>query len=94
MTPNASAPSQKIMGLISSLLVVYAVICVATYFGNRQLMYFPDPGRVPPAEAGLNGVEEVEIAATLTAPRWSLGMRERRKANPWYSISMVTGQRR
>jgi fermentation-respiration switch protein FrsA (DUF1100 family) len=64
MIPSASAPKQKIMGWIFSLVVVYALICVATYSGNRQLMYFPDPARVPPAEAGLNGVEELEIAAT------------------------------
>jgi pimeloyl-ACP methyl ester carboxylesterase len=39
------------------------VICVAAYFGNRTLMYFPDPVRVSPSDAGLHGVEEVEIDA-------------------------------
>ena len=52
------------MGLILLLVVVYAVICVAVYCGNRQLMYFPDPARVPPAAVGLDGVEEITIAAT------------------------------
>lgn len=52
------------MGLILSILAVYAAICVAAYFGNRQFMYFPDPSRVAPGETGLDGVEEVEIAAT------------------------------
>jgi pimeloyl-ACP methyl ester carboxylesterase len=42
---------------------IYALICIGVYFGNRVLMYFPDPSRVPPAEAGLAGVEEVELAA-------------------------------
>jgi pimeloyl-ACP methyl ester carboxylesterase len=51
------------MGLILSILAVYAVICVVAYFGNRQFMYFPDPTRVAPEEVGLDGVEEVEIAA-------------------------------
>jgi pimeloyl-ACP methyl ester carboxylesterase len=55
---------QQIMELILWLVVVYAVICVAVYFGHRVYMYFPDPTRVAPAEAGLDGVEEVEIAAT------------------------------
>ena len=55
---------QRNMGLILSILAVYAVICVAAYFGNRQFMYFPDPTRVAPGEAGLDGVEEVEISAT------------------------------
>jgi len=50
------------MELIPWLVAVYAVICVAAYFGNRLYMYFPDPTRVAPADAGLDGVEEVEIA--------------------------------
>ncbi len=41
----------------------YIAICVAGYFGNRLFMYFPDPSRYTPAEAGLEGVEELEIAA-------------------------------
>jgi uncharacterized protein len=52
------------MEVIAWLVVVYALICVAVYFGNRMFMYFPDPTRVAPAEAGLDGVEEVKIAAT------------------------------
>ncbi len=28
-----------------------------------MFMYFPDPARIPPAEAGLDGVEEIELAA-------------------------------
>jgi fermentation-respiration switch protein FrsA (DUF1100 family) len=55
---------QKNMGLILSILAVYAAICVAAYFGNRQFMYFPDPARIAPEEAGLDGVDEVEISAT------------------------------
>jgi uncharacterized protein len=50
------------MELIPWLLGIYAVICVAAYFGNRLFMYFPDPTRTSPAEAGLRSVEEVEIA--------------------------------
>ena len=52
------------MGLILAILAVYAAICLAAYFGNRHFMYFPDPTRVAPGEAGLDGVEEVEISAT------------------------------
>jgi fermentation-respiration switch protein FrsA (DUF1100 family) len=52
------------MGLILAILAVYAGICGAVYFGSRQFMYFPDPTRVAPEEAGLDDVEEVEIGAT------------------------------
>ena len=45
----------------------YLVICAFAYFGNRQFMYFPDPPRIPPAEAGLDGVEEIELAAADAA---------------------------
>lgn len=40
-----SAPRKEIIRLILGLVVVYAAICVAAYFGNRLLMYFPDPTR-------------------------------------------------
>jgi fermentation-respiration switch protein FrsA (DUF1100 family) len=53
----------KIMGFIPWLVEVFAVICAAAYFGNRLFMYFPDPARVPPAVAGLRGVEEIELRA-------------------------------
>ena len=52
------------MELIPWLVAVYAVICVGAYFGNRQFMYFPDPTRIAPTEAGLESVEEIEIAGT------------------------------
>ena len=52
------------MKIILWILMVYAVICVVAYFGNRRLMYFPDPARTAPAEAGLDGIEEVEITTT------------------------------
>jgi len=43
---------------------VYLTICLAAYFGNRIFMYFPDSARYSPAEAGLEGVTEIEIAAS------------------------------
>jgi uncharacterized protein len=60
------------MELIPWLLGIYAVICVAAYFGNRLFMYFPDPTRTSPAESGLRGVEEVEIAGAdgVTLVAW------------------------
>ena len=51
------------MTLIPWLVAAYAAICAAVYFGNRLFMYFPDPTRVAPAEAGLDHVKEIEIAA-------------------------------
>ncbi len=41
------------MELIPWLVAAYDAICVVVYFGNRLFMYFPDPTRVAPAEAGL-----------------------------------------
>jgi pimeloyl-ACP methyl ester carboxylesterase len=62
---------QEAVTLILWLVATYAAICAAAYFGNRSFMYFPDPTRVAPAEVGLNGVKEIEIAVadgtTLTA---------------------------
>jgi fermentation-respiration switch protein FrsA (DUF1100 family) len=55
--------TREIMQLIFWLVAAYLVICAAAYFGNRQHMYFPDPTRTTPGEAGLDGVEEIEIAA-------------------------------
>jgi fermentation-respiration switch protein FrsA (DUF1100 family) len=69
------------MELIASLVAIYAVICMAAYFGNRVFMYFPDPTRVAPAKAGLNGVEEIEIAVAngITLVAWYTSARD---ANP------------
>jgi hypothetical protein len=49
------------MELIPWLVAGYVLICMAAYFGNRLFMYFPDPTRVAPGEAGLDGVTETEI---------------------------------
>ena len=51
------------MDLIPWLVVAYAVVCAVVYFGNRLFVYFPDPTRIAPAEAGLGHVKEIEIAA-------------------------------
>jgi uncharacterized protein len=58
--------------LITWLAAAYAVICAVVYFGNRLFMYFPDPTRVAPAEAGLDHVREIEIAAAdgVTLVAW------------------------
>jgi len=58
--------------IILWILTVYAVICVVAYFGNRRYMYFPDPARTAPTEAGLNSIEEVEIATAdgVTLVAW------------------------
>jgi hypothetical protein len=62
---------QEVVTLILSLVAAYAAICAAAYFGNRLFMYFPDPTRVAPVEAGLNGFREIDIevadGTTLTA---------------------------
>ena len=54
---------QQVMTLIPWLIAVYAAICAVVYFGNRLFMYFPNQTRAAPAEAGLDHVKEIEIAA-------------------------------
>jgi hypothetical protein len=63
---------QEAAMLILWLIVVYATICVAAYFGNRLFMYFPDPTRVAPSQVGLNGVGEIEmpVAADIALIVW------------------------
>jgi hypothetical protein len=60
------------MELVSWLVAVYAVICVVAYLGNRLFMYFPDPTRTAPVEAGLDNVKEIEIAVAdgVTLVAW------------------------
>lgn len=60
------------MGFIPWFVALYAVICAAAYFGNRLFMYLPDPTRITPAEAGLDGVKEIEIAVAdgVTLVAW------------------------
>ena len=52
------------MSVLLWLIAVYLAICALAYFGHRVFMYFPDPARIPPAEAGLDSVKEIELAAT------------------------------
>jgi uncharacterized protein len=60
------------MAVIPWLVAAYAGICMAAYLGNRLFMYIPDPTRTRPAEVGLDGVEEVEIAVAdcVTLVAW------------------------
>jgi fermentation-respiration switch protein FrsA (DUF1100 family) len=60
------------MEVLAWLIGVYAAICALAYFGNRQLMYFPDPTRIAPAEVGLDEVAEIEISAAdgITLVAW------------------------
>jgi fermentation-respiration switch protein FrsA (DUF1100 family) len=55
--------AREIMDVIPWLIAAYLVICAAAYFGHRMFMYFPDPARIPPEAAGLDGVKEIELAA-------------------------------
>ena len=66
------------MTLILWLVTVYAAICGAAFFGNRLLMYFPDPTRVAPVAAGLSGVKEIEIAVAdgITLIAWHAPAKE------------------
>ena len=63
---------QQVTTLIPWLIAVYATICVVVYFGNRLFMYFPNPTRAAPAEAGLDHVKEIKIlvADGVTLVAW------------------------
>ena len=76
------------MNLIPWLVVAYAVICAVVYFGNRLFMYFPDPARIAPAEAGLDGSRRSSSPPTM-ASRWLPGTRRRGKTSRPSSISTV-----
>jgi uncharacterized protein len=54
---------RDIMNVIFGLIAVYLALCAIAYFGHRVFMYFPDPARIRPAAAGLDGVKEIELAA-------------------------------
>ena len=47
-----------LLKLAVGVLIAYALVACAAYFGQRRLMYFPDRARTPPAQAGLANVEE------------------------------------
>lgn len=49
------------MELLPWLIGVYVFMCIGAYYGNRLFMYFPDPSRFAPVEAGLEGVEETVL---------------------------------
>jgi len=49
------------MNTLLWIIATYVAICIAAWFGNRVFMYFPDPARISPTQAGLSGVEEVEL---------------------------------
>lgn len=51
-----------LLKLALALLAVYLVIALAALFGQRKLIYVPARERVPPSAAGLQNVEELEIA--------------------------------
>jgi fermentation-respiration switch protein FrsA (DUF1100 family) len=55
--------ARGIMDFIPWLIAAYLAICAAAYFGHRTFMYFPDPARVAPADADLEGAQEIEFAA-------------------------------
>jgi fermentation-respiration switch protein FrsA (DUF1100 family) len=50
--------------LLLSAGIGYLCLAALLYVRQRSLMYFPDPGRVSPAAAGLPQAEEVELATS------------------------------
>jgi fermentation-respiration switch protein FrsA (DUF1100 family) len=62
IVPKAGV-ARRTMDILLWLITAYLAICATAYFGNRLLMYFPDPARISPAEAGLSDVEEIALEA-------------------------------
>ena len=48
--------------LLAPVLGLYVAICVAMFFGQRRLQYFPDPLPMNPATAGLAGAAQLTLA--------------------------------
>lgn len=48
--------------ILVAVAALYGLAWIGSFYLQRRLTYFPDPVRTRPAEAGLPGVEEVEIA--------------------------------
>ena len=48
--------------VLAAFLGLYVAICVALFFGQRRLQYFPDPLPMNPAAAGLPGAESLALA--------------------------------
>ena len=48
--------------LLATLLGLYVAICVALFFGQRRLQYFPDPLPMNPATSGLPEAESLTLA--------------------------------
>lgn len=51
------------MNILLWLAGLYLVICLGGVLINRHFIYVPNPTRVPPGEAGLPEVEEIELEA-------------------------------
>jgi fermentation-respiration switch protein FrsA (DUF1100 family) len=52
-----------ILKFLMYVAIAYLVIVAVAYFAQRRFTYFPNGARVAPAEAGLQGVTEVEMTA-------------------------------
>ena len=51
-----------LLKIAAAVLGLYVVVTLAAYFGQRRLLYNPDPNRIAPANAGLADVREQVLA--------------------------------
>jgi pimeloyl-ACP methyl ester carboxylesterase len=47
--------------LVGAAALLYAVVCVGMFFGQRRLLYFPDSSAMDPAAAGLTGTAQLSL---------------------------------
>ncbi len=69
-----------LVNLAGMSVALYVLVVAAAWFGQRHLMYVPDPTHVTPAGAGLSGVAETVLEAPDGARliTWSVPARDGR----------------
>ena len=97
---KSSQPSRLLFGdkgnigkcLLAFLVAIYALGVVGLAVFQRRLLYFPDRRLTHPAEAGMNGVEELRVKADdgETLVTWHLPPGTDTRS---YCISMVMAAR-
>ena len=66
--------SRSILGWLALAVFVYTIVCIAVYFYQRSLMYFPQPRHVSAARAAtmkmpVNGAEIIVTVRQQAGPK-------------------------
>lgn len=52
---------RKLTRATAAFVTIYLVICAALFWGQRRFLYVPPSGYLPPAAAGLSGMQEIDF---------------------------------